>query len=216
MEKNFEKRLITSLVLFLLIFLIFKMNFFFIYTLLILSVISLIEFIKILKKIFYKKNLYVFIISLIFIIYLFFFCFFFYQLSNLFQLKILLLILLLTCVSSDIGGFIFGKIFKGPKLTKISPKKTISGAAGSLVLASIIFSTFIFLYTGSINLNIFFIGLITSVGCQFGDLFFSFLKRKAKMKDTGNFFPGHGGVLDRLDSILIGLPVGYITFILIY
>ena len=58
--------------------------------------------------------------------------------------------------------------------------------------------------------------MITSISCQLGDLFFSYLKRKAKVKDSGNFLPGHGGVLDRLDGILLGIPFGFLTLTLIF
>ena len=110
----------------------------------------------------------------------------------------------------------FGKIFKGPKLTKISPNKTIAGSLGSFTLASLTTLSLIFLETNIVNFSIFLIGLITSFFCQLGDLFFSFLKRKAKLKDTGNFLPGHGGILDRLDGIFFGVPFGFITLTLIF
>tara|TARA_S200000501_G_C20276088_1_gene505030 strand:+ start:164 stop:511 length:348 start_codon:yes stop_codon:yes gene_type:complete len=114
------------------------------------------------------------------------------------------------------GGFIFGKIFKGPKLSKISPNKTISGSIGSVLFTIIVLESLIYYLTNNLSFEIFFIAIITSVACQIGDLFFSFLKRKAKIKDTGKFFPGHGGVLDRLDGIFLGLPIGLISTILIY
>ena len=131
-------------------------------------------------------------------------------------MKIILFILLLGCIASDIGGYIIGKIFKGPKLTSISPNKTFSGSLGSLIFSMIIINTLIYYYVEIINIKIFLLAALTSLGCQLGDLFFSFLKRKANLKDTGNLLPGHGGVLDRLDGILFGLPVGFISFILIY
>ena len=123
---------------------------------------------------------------------------------------------LLTCVASDIGGFIFGKIFKGPKLTKISPNKTISGAIGSLVFSSLFILMLIFYLTKNFDPYIIIIGCITSISCQIGDLFFSLLKRKSFLKDSGNFLPGHGGILDRIDGILLGVPVGFLTFLIFY
>ena len=126
------------------------------------------------------------------------------------------LFILLICILTDIGGYVFGKTLKGPKLTKISPNKTISGAAGSLISSLIIFSVYIYLNTGVFNNKILFVSLITSVSCQVGDLLISYLKRKAKIKDTGNLLPGHGGILDRVDGILIGLPIGFFSFILLY
>ena len=121
---------------------------------------------------------------------------------------------MITCIASDIGGFIFGKFFKGPKLTKISPNKTISGAIGSIIFSIFILSFIIKLLTVSFNPQIFVVGLLTSIGCQLGDLFVSFLKRKSSLKDTGKILPGHGGILDRIDGILLGLPVGFALLVI--
>ena len=142
------------------------------------------------------------------------FCFIFYFSSSFPLLKIIIFSTLFTCIGSDIGGFIFGKIFKGPKLTKISPKKTYSGAFGSILFSSFLLPTLIFFYTKVFDIKIIFIGVITSIACQLGDLFISFLKRKAKLKDTGNILPGHGGMLDRVDSLLLGIPIGLLSLIL--
>ena len=84
---------------------------------------------------------------------------------------------------------------------------------GSIIFTISIFSISIFYITNSLNLKILLYATITSLSCQIGDLFFSFLKRKAKVKDTGNFFPGHGGVLDRIDGILLGVPIGFISMV---
>ena len=130
-----------------------------------------------------------------------------------FETKLILFSILLCCVGSDIGGFIFGKIFKGPKLTKISPNKTISGAIGSLVLSCTVLSVIFYLLTTKFYFITIIIAIVTSLSCQAGDLFVSYFKRKAKIKDTGNFFPGHGGVLDRLDGILLGIPIGILAII---
>ena len=110
----------------------------------------------------------------------------------------------------------FWKIFKGPKLSKISPNKTVSGAFGSLIFSTIFIVFIIYYLTQSFEPFIIGVGLITSTSCQIGDLFFSFLKRKSALKDTGNFLPGHGGVLDRIDGILLGLPVGLLSLLIIY
>ena len=143
---------------------------------------------------------------------MFSYTYFFFE--NLFS-KIIFSIVLFSCIFSDIGGFLFGKIFKGPKLTKISPKKTISGALGSFVMCSIFtISSFYFLIK-KFDLTILLIAIIISTSCQLGDLFFSYLKRKARVKDTGNFLPGHGGVLDRLDGIFLGVPIGLILILLL-
>ena len=130
--------------------------------------------------------------------------------------KLIIYILLLGCVASDIGGFIFGKTFKGPKLTKTSPNKTYAGAMGSIFLTMLIMVILFNLIMTQFTFKILVIGLIVSIACQLGDLFFSLLKRKAKLKDTGNILPGHGGILDRIDGILVGMPVGFITITVIF
>ena len=215
MTINLKKRLFTSILLFLLIYLIAYSSFFLVFSLLVLGVLSIIEFFTLLKKIDYRL-LITCILNTLFVIYIFIFCFLFFFFLNFLHLKILLLSILVGCASSDIGGYIAGKIFKGPKLTKISPKKTISGSVGSIFMTIIILSILIFYFTETFNIKILFVAIITSLACQFGDLFFSFLKRKAKVKDTGNFFPGHGGVLDRLDGILLGLPIGTLSFVVLF
>ena len=80
----------------------------------------------------------------------------------------------------------------------------------------VVFSGSIFFLTNNFSYLILIIAIITSIACQFGDLFFSFLKRKAKIKDTGNFLPGHGGILDRLDGIFLGIPIGFISVTIFY
>ena len=213
--KDLKKRLFTSISLLVLLFLIFINNSFFLFFLMIFGIFSIIEFFNINKEI-AKSNINRFISNILFTIFIFIFCTLFFLFSNLIHLKILLFIILLGCIASDMGGYIFGRIIKGPKLTKISPKKTISGAVGSLILSTTMINFLFFFYFELINIKIIFIGIFTSIGCQLGDLFFSYLKRKANMKDTGNFLPGHGGILDRVDGILFGVPVGTISFILIY
>lgn len=209
---NLKKRILTSFFLLLLILIIFNYNFVLIYSLIILGVLSIIEFNGITNIIFKNKIIKMFI-NYFFIIYIFLFCYLFFFFSNFIGLKIILYILLIGCVSSDIGGYISGKLFQGPRLTKISPKKTYSGALGSIILSSFSISILFFFLINNLNFKIILIGVMTSISCQFGDLFFSYLKRKAKIKDTGNFLPGHGGVLDRVDGILLGIPVGFLTLI---
>jgi len=215
MKKNLKKRIYTSLMLLFLFFLTFKSNLILVFTLIVLGVLSLLEFFNINKKILKNKS-YLIISNLFFIIYVFLFCFMFLFFSNYIQLKIILFTLLFGCIASDIGGFVFGKILKGPKLIKISPNKTISGAVGSLLLTSIVMSISFFYFTENFSYNILIVSIITSLACQSGDLFFSFIKRKAKIKDTGNFLPGHGGVLDRLDGIFFGIPLGFLALTLLY
>jgi len=214
-KNNFKKRIFTSIILLLLIVLVSTSNLALVFCLLVLGVISFLEFLNITKKIF-KNKFYFFISNFIFESYVFIFCYSFLILSNLTQLKIILFCLLLGCVASDIGGFIFGKILKGPKLTKISPNKTYSGALGSILLSSLVFYSLIYYFTKNSSFIFVIVAIITSVACQFGDLFFSYLKRKAKIKDTGDFLPGHGGVLDRLDGIFFGVPAGFIALAIFY
>ena len=215
MSKNLTKRINTSLILFLILILMF--NFFpvLIFVLLVLGVLSILEFINIIKKI-SDKNLLRFFLLAFFTIYIFSFSLVFAVLSNFALSKFILFTILLGCVASDLGGYIFGKTFKGQKLTKISPKKTISGAIGSLILTTIVVSGLIYYFSNNLNIKIIAISIFISLACQSGDLFFSYLKRKAKVKDTSNFLPGHGGVLDRIDGIIVGVPVGYITLTFFY
>ena len=176
---------------------------------------SIIEFFNIIKKI-TKNNFLKFIQNSLFVIFIFFYCYLFFFFSNIPQLKIIVFILLLGCIASDIGGLTFGRIFKGPKLTIISPKKTISGSLGSILFSILIINILFFYFINTFNIKIFTVSIITSIGSQLGDLFFSYLKRKAKIKDTGNILPGHGGVLDRLDGIFIGIPTGFIALTFLY
>ncbi len=209
-SKNFKKRIFTSLFLLSLFILMFVFNEILIFSLIIFGVLSIVEFIDITRKTF-NRVLVLIISNSIFVIYVFMFCIITVFFSNILFLKIVYFSLFLSCITSDIGGYLFGKTFKGPKLTKISPNKTVSGSIGSLILSCLTFSISIYFFTNSFSYIYFLIGIITSIGCQMGDLFFSFLKRKAKIKDTGNFFPGHGGVLDRLDGIFFGIPAGFLT-----
>ena len=181
----------------------------------ILGVLSILELFALSKRVFTNK-FYLFFSNLFFSFYIFSFFSIFVFISGYFQFKILLFLLLLGCIGSDLGGYIFGKIFKGPKLTKISPNKTYAGAIGSIVFTSLIFLSFSFYFSIHPYTKIFMLAVITSIFCQLGDLFISFLKRKANVKDTGNILPGHGGILDRLDGIFVGVPFGFLIFILFY
>lgn len=212
-KKDFFKRLITSLVLIVSVVLMFNYNFILLFMLLIFGILSIIEFFNIIKKI--SKNRYKqFIQNFIFIIFIFTFCLMFFFFTNIPNLKIVLFILLFGCFASDIGGYLVGRTLKGPKLTSISPKKTISGALGSIFFSIMMINILFFYITKNFSSSILIVSILTSIGCQLGDLFFSFLKRNAKIKDTGNFLPGHGGILDRLDGIFLGIPLGFISLIL--
>ena len=124
--------------------------------------------------------------------------------------KIYFLYLILICAFSDIGGYVFGKTFKGKKLTKISPNKTITGSVGSFILPLTLVPIFFYLLPEKFNdlFDLIILAIIVSFMCQLGDLFISYLKRKANVKDTGDLLPGHGGLLDRIDGIIFAVPFG--------
>ena len=180
-------------------------------------VLSWIEWVKIIEKTNLKKiNRIVHII--LFLIYLFvafIICFNIFIIDKYFFLTILMI-----CVFSDIGGYIFGKTFGGKKLTKISPNKTISGSIGSFVLSYMGFFLLYFYFNNLLFVRIdfkalFFLPFLISLICQLGDLFISYYKRKAKLKNTGNLIPGHGGLLDRIDGSIFALPIGFIIISLL-
>ena len=131
------------------------------------------------------------------------------------NLKIYLLYSVLVAIMSDIGGLVFGKIFKGKKLTKISPNKTISGSVGSFIFSITLIPFFYKIPIDQNLLSVILITIIISLTSQLGDLFISLLKRKAKVKDTSDLLPGHGGVLDRIDGIIFAIPLGIYLFIVI-
>ncbi len=214
-ENILKKRIQTSLVLLILVYFMITNNMISTYALIVFGVLSVIEFFQISKKIILKK-FFRYLFNFLFIIYLSLFCYFFFIFSNLSFLKIILYTVLFGCIASDIGGYVFGKIFKGPKITKISPNKTFSGALGSIIFTCLVVSSSLFFFTNNFSQLVIIFSVIISLSCQIGDLFFSFLKRKAKIKDTGTFFPGHGGILDRMDGILLGIPFGLISIIILH
>tara|TARA_B100000941_G_scaffold285296_1_gene257146 strand:+ start:124 stop:777 length:654 start_codon:yes stop_codon:yes gene_type:complete len=215
-RKNLKNRVVTSIGLLILFILIAKYQFLLISCLFLVGTLSLVEFYSLIGKII-KNKILLFLSNFSFTFFIFIFCFLFFLFSNFVQLKLILFSILLACIGSDIGGYVIGKIFQGPKLyKKVSPNKTISGSIGSIIFSCFFIFTSILYFTESYNLKIIFVGIVTSIACQLGDLFFSYLKRKAKVKDTGNILPGHGGVLDRLDGIFLGIPFGFITLTLIY
>ena len=210
--KELNKRIITSIGLLIALLLSIQNFYFLCIFLFIFNWEVLFEFFSISKKIFKNKKLPNFIFLLIIILYLLIFS---YQILNPFvsnnSSKLLLLFLIFsTCISSDIGGYIFGKVIKGKKLTKISPKKTYSGMIGSYLLSLIVNSLF---FINKMDfMNMFVITLTISSLSQLGDLSISLMKRKAKIKDTGKLLPGHGGFLDRFDGLFLALPVSTILF----
>ena len=209
MGSEIKKRLNTGLSLILLLILMFLYKPIYLFISLTIFVYSFIEFSLISKKII-KKNINLLLVNILFFIYMFFILLILIAGINDIHLRIILFSIIIICVASDIGGYIFGKIFKGPKLTKISPNKTFAGSIGSFLLASC--SSYFclnILFNNSLLENIV-IGIIISFFVQTGDLLFSYLKRKSKIKDTGQILPGHGGLLDRIDGIIFGLPIGLI------
>ena len=218
MKSELLKRSISSLFLVSLIFMTALINdYIFLSMLFIVVIFSWIEWIKIIEKIRYKK-VYRVIHILFFLIYLlmaFIVCFNVFVIDKYFFLTILMI-----CIFSDVGGYVFGKTFGGKKLTKISTNKTISGSIGSFVLSYIGFFV-IYLYFSNllfVRLQIealVFIPFFISLICQLGDLFISYYKRKAKIKNTGNLIPGHGGLLDRIDGSIFALPIGFIIISLL-
>ena len=213
MKSELLKRSISSLFLVSLLFLSALVNdYIFLSVLFIALILSWVEWVKIIEKIRFKK-IYRIIHIILFLIYLlmtFIICFNVFIIDKYFFLAILMI-----CIFSDIGGYVFGKIYGGKKLTKISPNKTISGSIGSFILSYIGFFV-IYLYFSDllfVRLQIevlVFIPFFISLICQLGDLFISYFKRRAKIKNTGNLIPGHGGLLDRIDGTIFALPIGFI------
>ena len=218
MKSELLKRSISSLFLMCFVFLSALINdYIFLSILFIVIIFSWIEWVSVIEKVKFKK-IYRIIHIILFLIYLliaFIVCFNVFVIDKYFFLTILMI-----CVFSDVGGYVFGKTFGGKKLTKISPNKTISGSIGSFILSYIGFFV-IYLYFGDllfVRLQIealVFIPFFISTICQLGDLFISYYKRRAKIKNTGNLIPGHGGLLDRIDGSIFALPIGFIIISLL-
>ena len=212
--KQFKKRLFTSLILLFVIASSLNNLIMLSMLLILISIFALAEFNNLFKKINKNENFLHFISIILSLTYLLFFSLTIWNYIFPFEnvQKISLIFLLLICISTDVGGYIFGKTLGGKKFTKISPNKTYSGILGSYIL-SIIFGGFYYYYFDEflvLNQNsLIFIFVISSVS-QFGDLSISYIKRRAKIKDTGSILPGHGGVLDRIDGILFAIPIGII------
>ena len=119
---------------------------------------------------------------------------------------------ILICASTDIGGYLFGKLFKGPKLTKISPNKTYAGMIGGYLLSLITLTviTNIIDYSGT-PIQFFLITILISTVSQIGDIIVSYFKRLSKIKNTGKLIPGHGGLLDRIDGMIFAFPIYYLV-----
>ena len=205
-----QKRIITSIFLIIILYFSLVNNLILTSILLFITFIVLNEFHKIFLKVFNKNkllNLILLFLSLSYLIY-FSLIIWLFLISKIYENKILLIFILSICISTDVGGYFFGKIFKGKKITKISPNKTYSGMLGSFILSFAI--SLIFFNQLNLYINILILTFIISLSSQIGDLIISYLKRKAKLKDTGSFLPGHGGILDRIDGILFAVPLGII------
>ena len=226
MNLELKKRISTSIVLFILIYVSIFINLYVsLLALIIISILSWFEFIKMTNKIYGVKN--EFVANLILILsalYLTIFSGISYYIIAID--KIYFSYIILICAFSDIGGFVFGKTFRGRKLSKISPNKTISGSFGSFIFAMIpcFILKIIFLYTeiyflsfaNNLLLNLM-ISLFLSLVCQLGDLFISYFKRLSDVKDTGKILPGHGGLLDRIDGVIFAIPFfGILGYLLNY
>ena len=219
MTVELGKRIITSIILFLIaIFCILIHKFVFVLMLIVTLFVCFNEWRDINYKYFKKKqhnNWKYFFVQFVGLVYLFIF------LSTSIALRgnnsesiAFFIIILCICIFSDIGGYVFGKVIGGKKLTKISPNKTISGCLGSFIFSILPVLLFnLQNYTGvpfevlSINITL---CLIISLICQLGDLLISYFKRLNKVKDTGTILPGHGGLLDRIDGLIFAIPTVYI------
>ena len=205
MNKELFIRILSSIILLpLVFFFIIKGSIFFNFFIIIMMLIAAYEW----HFLSLRKSYY--IPGFIFIIFSFYTFYFFRNESD----YLLFLIILTTCIATDVGGYVFGKILKGPKLTKISPNKTYAGMFGGFVFSVI--TVYIFFNNSSffklinnqqeLKVNIIFIVLITSLISQIGDLIISNFKRKSNVKNTGKIIPGHGGLLDRIDGMIFAFP----------
>ena len=204
MSQEITKRILSSIIIIAIaLFFIIKGSFFYIFFLSVFFFITIFEWYKM------SKNKSYFLLGLIFLIVSFLSAF---LLRNIFLDDFILVILI--CISSDIGGFVFGKLFKGPKLSKISPNKTYSGMIGSFflsIISALLYTNYYDLVYWTDNVLLIAVILISSIS-QMGDLTVSYFKRKSKIKNTGKIIPGHGGLLDRIDGMLFAIPFAFILF----
>jgi len=210
MLNEVEKRILSSLILVpIAIFFIIQGSIFFIFFLTILYLVTTYEWFKMSKNFFLLQFAGIIFLS-----------FSFYSTYTIREEGFEFFLFIVTiCIFTDIGGYMFGKIFKGPKLGFISPNKTYSGVVGSFIMSfisALIFVKYfeIVLIFNTDNLFLFLIILFISLISQIGDLIISFFKRKAKLKDTGKILPGHGGLLDRIDGLIFVMPVIYFLLLL--
>ena len=217
MTIELKKRIFTSLLLLMGLSLMYFYVFILIGALILIGIICWIEFYSMISKIFYndtlKNKVLRFFFKALSLFYLSCTIFFILYLKSIKpEFQMFIIYSLLVSITSDIGGFTFGKFFKGMKLTKISPNKTVAGAMGSFFFSIMLIPFFISLNNEYSFPYMIVITLLISIISQLGDLFISFLKRKAKVKDTSDLLPGHGGVLDRMDGIIFAIPLGFLLF----
>ena len=212
-NKELQKRILSSIILIpVSFFFIIQGSFSFIFFLSLIFLVTSLEWFKMTKK---KDLLRIF--GLFFLFFSFFSTIYLRQYIGL----NFFLFLIIVCIFTDIGGYIFGKTFRGPKLTKVSPKKTYSGVIGSFLI-SLLFGLTYIKYLGQKSrilldtdpIFIIFLTLFISLVSQMGDLIISYFKRKAKLKDSGKILPGHGGFLDRIDGIIFVMPITYLCILL--
>ena len=215
MQQETSKRIISSIIIIpIALFFILKGSFFFIFFMSIFFLVTSYEWFQMTKKKIY------FYPGLLFLLFSSYSAFLFRNDNN--ESMFFFLMVLLTCVATDIGGYIFGKIFKGPKLIKISPNKTFSGMFGGFFLSIISINIFLNYDNFFLNNNyeftaeLFLLVLLVSSVSQIGDLTISYFKRISKIKNTGKLIPGHGGLLDRVDGLIFAVPFSYILFKLFY
>jgi phosphatidate cytidylyltransferase len=213
MSIELKKRILTSILLLFLLITMYFYSFIMISALIIIAIIIWIEFYALISKIIRRNKskdiFFRFMFKAMSLLYLFLFVYFVFVIESYYpSLKLYLLYSVLVSILSDIGGLLFGKTFKGKKLTKISPNKTISGSIGSFLLSLLLIPIFYEKLIFYDLLTLTMITIVISFISQLGDLFISFLKRKAKVKDTSDLLPGHGGLLDRVDGIIFAAPIG--------
>ena len=217
MSIELKKRFFTSIFLIVLLVMMYIYPFVMIISLIIIGIITWVEFYALISKIIISNTLKSIFLRFLFkassLLYLSLLIFFIIVIeSNYINFKLYFIYTLLVAIFSDIGGLVFGKFFKGKKLTKISPNKSISGSIGSFVFPFLLIPFFYSELIKYDSLTLIMITIFISLTTQLGDLFISYLKRKAKVKHTSNILPGHGGFLDRIDGIIFAIPVGILLF----
>ena len=208
---NFVKRIISSIFLILLLLTAINFSFVFNFLLIFVFVLTIYEWLKMIKELILKL-LGSFLITISF--------------GSIYYLKYideemkLITFVLIISIATDIGGYLFGKLLKGPKLTKISPNKTISGSIGGFALSILSiclilkFDVVDFDKIVTSNLKNILLVILISASNQVGDIIISYYKRLYDIKDTGNIIPGHGGILDRIDGMLLSFPIFLLTVLI--